>query len=307
MLTTLQTCGERFRRRYIDKDRRPSGVKAKRGQAVHKVANIAHDRQMSATIEATGGQISLVGDDPLRRKILAESLPAVEEAKDLAATHFAAAIADGVAYNDDEKKEGEAKVRGVELDKAVQMSSFYVERHAPTIDPVAVERDIIIKPTGVDFEIRGIVDLASRENFEPANEEERAQAVLSGIPMGEIEIVHELKTKDKRPSWDAARKSQQLTLYALIRHAQTGKPPDFIAQTSLTLQKKGVVHDHQRAVRTRDDLNAVTERLNSGIEAVERGVFTPANPDAWWCSAKYCDYYADCPFAIGRVSVAVTS
>jgi hypothetical protein len=291
MLTTLQMCGERFRRRYIDKDRRPSGIKAKRGQAVHKVANIAHDRQLAAKVELVARGVT-EGDFVAHAN---ESLPSGEEAEDLAATHFAAAIEGGVAYNDDEKKEGEAKVRGVELDKAVKMSSFYVARHAPTVDPVAVERDIVIKPKGVDFEIRGIVDLASRENFQPANEDERAQAVLSGVPIGEIEIVHELKTKDKRPSWDAARKSQQLTLYALIRHAQTGKPPDFIAQTS----------DHQRAVRTRDDLNAVTHRLNSAIEAVNRGIFIPTNPDSWWCSAKYCDYYADCPFAIGRVSVAV--
>jgi hypothetical protein len=32
------------------------------------------------------------------------------------------------------------------------------------------------------------------------------------------------------------------------------------------------------------------------VEAVKRGVFVPANPDSWWCSRAYCDYFEDCPY-----------
>jgi len=40
------------------------------------------------------------------------------------------------------------------------------------------------------------------------------------------------------------------------------------------------------------------------MDSVRRGSFVPANPDSWWCSQKYCQFWSDCRFAMGRPSSA---
>lgn len=278
MLYTMQQCGERFRRRYVDRDFRPSGIKAKRGIAVHRVSKEAHSRQLRGKIE--------------KRERYRFDVPTIQEAQDLAAESFDNAVAEGVAYTSEEREFGEAKVRGIEKDHAVQMAGFYVEQPAPTIDPLGVEERIIIRPAGSDDEIQGIVDLVAEEVFsEPATD---------GVMVNEV--VHDLKTADRSPREGAAESSQQLKLYALLRTAvRGGTPPDRVRLNTLVRTRTGktsfVV---QSATPTAEDLQAVANRLNSAMEAVRRGLFVPANPDSWWCSARYCEYYSDCPFALGR-------
>ena len=289
-LFTLQQCGERFRRRYVEKDWRPSGIKAKRGTAVHKVAGESHMRQFRAK-EA---------GKPLEEYLVA--VPSVEEAKDIAAESFNRAVMEGVAYTDDEKAEGEDKVRGAEKDVAVAMAEQYVGAVAPRIDPIGVERRVVIKPEGTDIEIVGVVDLISEERELGTWDPENGPVIVADRAMRRrVEVVNDLKTADRQPQEGAVERSQQLALYALIRTAETGKPPDKLRLRTMVRTRTGKVSTvEQTGERSQSDLEAVAQRLNAAIETVRRGVFVPANPDSWWCSEKYCEYWGDCVFALGK-------
>jgi PD-(D/E)XK nuclease superfamily len=282
-LFALQQCGERFRRRYIERDFRPSGVRAKRGTAVHKVASESHMRQLRAKELGQPKEEYLVG-----------ALPTEEEAKDVAATAFDAAMGEGCVFSEEEAFVGKEKVAGEQKDAAIAMSSLYVGSVAPRIDPVGVERKVVIRPADSDVEISGIVDLVSEEDDVPDGDGRR-------IKLGRIEVVNDLKTADRQPQEDAADRSQQLALYALIRTAETGRPPDKVRLRTLVKTRTNKVSAVEQTVRKEPaDLEAVAQRLNVAIETVKRGVFVPANPDSWWCSEKYCEFWTDCVFALGR-------
>ena len=306
-LYVAQQFGEKFRRIYPERDFRPSGVRAKRGTAVHRVANEAHVRQLRA--KEAGRP---------REEYLSIVLPTIEEAKDIAADSFQQAMQEGVAWTDDEKAVGEAKVAGEEKDKAVRMGAHYVGIVAPRIDPVAVERKTVIRVPGMNDEIAGIVDLVSVEaplsplpeldlSLEPKLVTERRVRV-AGLDEME-EVVNDLKTSDRSPQEDAAERSQQLPLYALIRTAETGKVPDKLRLRTLVQTRTGKVsHVEQTTATTRENLDAVAARLSAAMDSVRRGSFVPANPDSWWCSQKYCQFWNDCRFAMGRpASVVVPS
>lgn len=254
-LATLQQCGEKFRRKYLERQWSPSSPAALRGTVVHKVARTA-----------------------LLRKMRERALPTVEEAKDLAATEFDLSWKAGVQLSKEEAAEGAAKIEAHSKDFAVDLAGFHVARVAPAIEPVGVERKIIVRPKDSDLEINGVIDLIDRR------------------PEGEV--IRDLKTSQKSPSKDAADKSQQLSIYAMIRMAEVGQLPHHLTLDTLVRTPARADKSHVSLDTTRDseDVNALVNRINTAVEAVKRGVFVPASPTEWYCSAKYCEFFASCVY-----------
>lgn len=255
-LTMLQQCGERFRRRYIERELMPPAPRMIRGTAVHRVAAQSYLRKMDT-----------------------RTLPSVEEARDLGATEFDRVWQQGVALSDDEAKQGERAVRDASKDFAVDLSGYHVAAVAPAVDPVGIERKITVKPKDSDLVIHGTLDLIDR------------------TPSGG-ESIRDLKTAEKSPPSDAADKSQQFTLYGLIRMAEIGALPevftlDTLVRTPVRAEKKHVV---LHTTRDADDVGALVNRINLAVEAVKRGIFVPADPSDWRCSKAYCEYFATCPY-----------
>src|SRR5207244_7327628 len=130
-------------------------------------------------------------------------------------------------------------------DFAVDLAEFHVQRVAPTVDPIAVERLIIVRPRDSDLEIHGTLDLIAKP---------------SGImDLGATEVIRDLKTSEKSPPADAAELSQQLTYYSLIRQAEGGAMPsrvglDHLVRTPKTSTKKYIP---QRTTRDRADVVAL--------------------------------------------------
>lgn len=256
-LSALERCGEAFRRRYIEKEIISPSPRMLRGTVVHAVA--------------TQG---------LLRKLHGEDLPSVEEAKDLAATEFDATWRGGVSLNQDEVMAGVRMVEAESKDFAVDLSAFHVERVAPAIQPVAVERKIIVRPKDSDLVIHGTLDL------------------VASTPQGEA--IHDLKTSQKSPNKNAAETSQQLSMYAVLRFAEVGTLPerltlDYLVRTPARLERKHVALETTRTV---EDVRAMVNRLNKAVEAVQRGVFLPTNPENWWCSRQWCSYFETCPYVV---------
>jgi hypothetical protein len=135
-LNLLATCGEAFRRRYVEGERFPSSPRQLRGRAVHHVAQTAYTRVLHA-----------------------EALPTAEEAHDLAATRFESDWSEGVQLEPDEQVAGEQFTKGESLDFAVDLAGFHVTRVAPTVQPVAVEEAMTAQLPESDVLVHGIIDL----------------------------------------------------------------------------------------------------------------------------------------------------
>jgi hypothetical protein len=254
-LACLERCGEQFRRRYIEKERVPPSPRMLRGTVVHRVASTS-----------------------MLRKLEPKEIPTVEEAKDLAATHFEQEWAGGVSFDQEPTQESVATAKAGAKDFAVDLSGFFVEELAPAINPIAVERRITVKPKDSDLVIHGTIDL------------------IAAGPDGEV--IRDTKTSEKSPAKDVADKSQQLTMYAVIRMAETGQLPagltlDYLVRTPARLDRKHVpVH----STRDREDVGTMVHRINKAVEAVQKGVFMPTNPENWWCSRAWCEYHPSCVY-----------
>jgi hypothetical protein len=254
-LLTVEQCGEKYRRRYIERDIFPPSPRMLRGTVVHRAASRS-----------------------LLQKMETEELPSTEEVMDLAASDFDRTWRDGVLMSLEERQEGAGAVRDRSMDFAVDLSGFHVQKVAPSIRPIGVERKIVVAPNDSDLEISGTIDL------------------IDQTPTGEV--IRDLKTSEKSPPPSTAETSQQLTMYGLLRVAEVGRIPekfslDYLVRTPVKNEKKHVVLD---TTRDRSDLQALINRINMAVEAVKRGVFMPAPPDAWYCSPTWCEYYDTCPY-----------
>jgi len=271
-LSKLQRCAESYRRSEVEGEPEPTSPAAIRGSAVHHVAKVA-----------------------LRRKLRAENqnaaLPSIEEAKALAADDFEERWKAADLRIMDAEEDGAdvlAKARGESKDTAVALAGYHVGSVAPGMTVVAVERKITVKPRNSDLVIHGTLDLVVEALSTPP------------WPLGHepAEDIHDLKTGTKSPQRDAAHRSQQLSMYALIRLAETGKAVDGLVldhvyrTPGLGLLK----HVEQRTTRDQGDFDALVNRINVATEAVTRGTFLPADPTSWFCSQKWCGYWPTCPY-----------
>jgi len=291
-LQTILRCGEMYRLKFVENRREPNKLYFARGAAVGEVVQISHTRQMNAKAASAVDQRTL----PI---LLAESLPTAEEARDLAADKFEQKVQEGGYILSDEDKEAGndsfEKAKGAEKDATVDMAETYVVQVAPAINPVAVERKIVVEPKGVDFLLSGVIDLI----------EEQTPEVLEGksgvvdVPIDKPrEVIRDTKTKAKAPKATEADESGQLTMYAMLRRLETGELPgalalDHVVRTpggAKTKPKNYVVR--QYTTRDIEDIRTLYHRINVAIQAAEKEVYLPAPEGAWFCNAKWCFYHA---------------
>lgn len=262
-LTTLQQCAHKFKLKYLDKQWRTSGYQAKRGIAVHHVAKEAHKRQM-VSMKLWEGSVPELSEDP-------GSPRSVEEAKDIAAREFEKAVQQGIALSAKDRLVPEAELRASQKDSAIALSALYVSDVAPSIKPIAVERKVEVKPRDMGITIMGYIDLVEDD-------------------LGEV--IRDLKTGDKAPFKDAATYSQQLTMYNMIRASETRKIPResklvHLIRTPTAHETSVVV---QSTTRDIEDLRRLRERLMTAVEAVDKGVFVPADQAAAGSPCSWCEY-----------------
>lgn len=271
-LTTLQLCGHKWYLRYVKRDWRPVGYAAKRGSTVHHVAKEIHKRQM---VEA-----KLWDGPPPEFTELPGSERSVEEARDLAAQNFEKQVAErgGVVLTDKEKDMREEEVKKQHKDAAIDLSALYVFDVAPPVKPVAIERRVEIHPKNMDITINGVIDLVEND-------------------LGDV--IRDLKTSEKTPYKDAAANSQQLTLYNMIRYAETRVMPResrlvHLVRTPKTADMSVVT---QTTTRDMDDIKSLVARIKTAVDAVDKGVFVPADPSAPGSPCQWCEFSdGTCPY-----------
>ena len=209
----------------------------------------------------------------MKRRMDAGLLPALEEVKDNAASEFDMQWLSGVLLSEEDKAEGMATVRDRAKDMAVNLSGLHRTAVAPGIVPKGVEYRIDVKPKDSDITIAGTLDLLADQ--------------------GGLDWIRDTKTGEKSPNGDAAERSQQLTMYGLIRLAEVGALPAGYQQDHLvqTPARRDLKYVPLKTSRDMEDMRLLVNRINTATESVRRGSFVPCPPDHWACSATWCDYF----------------
>lgn len=194
-----------------------------------------------------------------------------DEIKDIARDALNINWQRGVRLVGDELKESQKKLKGEAVDDAVTLSTLHHKELAPSIEPIDIQRFWKLELPNYPYDMTGRIDIE------------------------EPEKTRDVKTSAKSPSWDEAHSSRQLTIYALARKITKGtgwkkQSLDYLIRTKTP---KFVVLDTER---TEEDFEAVFRLYERAMFIIEKGAFMP-NTDGWWCSDRYCGYWADkCPF-----------
>jgi len=134
-------CGEAFRRRYLERDRRPAGTAALIGKAVH--AGIELD---------------------LRHKMEHGELLSAPDVQDATSSAFdAIREKDGVALTDDELAKPERTVFGDAKDVAIDCASLYHQEVAPGVDPADLEVRLYVEIDDFPYDLIGYADIIEKD------------------------------------------------------------------------------------------------------------------------------------------------
>jgi hypothetical protein len=221
------------------------------------------------------------GVDEATRLNLSQKVKSRQEApEDVVADAAAQAVDEGfageLALTEEEQTVGTDKLKGRTKDTAVGLALLHRAKVSPTFQPVAVQKKITLTPNpkALSKSLVGYLDV-----------EDEAGAV------------RDTKSSKRTPGGDAAEKSDQLTMYALLTKAQKGTLPSAVILDTLIETEAGNRSiDTKRSVRTDADLDRLVLRLQAAEKSIQAGLFLPTNPESWWCSRNWCGYYRMCPF-----------
>lgn len=190
-----------------------------------------------------------------------------------------------ITVNEEDAEEGWTSSEGDAIDAAVAMAGHHHSSAAPGILPTAVQRPFTMDVNGAAMPLQ----------------------VVGTIDVEEADSIRDTKTSGKSPKKTMADESIQLTMYSLAKlqcdDVKPGKVVlDYIVRTP---KRKDLKLVQLESRRTMDDLPPLMQRIAMSSRIIQAGLFTPADPSAWWCSSKFCSYHATCPYAVRPVSVAV--
>lgn len=257
-LDTFAKCGEKYRRRYVERDyRRVYGVGMLIGKGVH------------AGAEADS-----------RHKIEQEKpLPKAETVEIAVAGYEAEQDAEDTEFVNDEQAPAGPADFAAGKDKTARVAETYADDVSPAIvRPRFVEEPFELTLPTADpekrFLVRGIIDLATWDGD-----------------------VVDLKITGKRWNQDRIDESFQHTVYGWGHKILTGEyPTRFAVENLVHFKRKAPERNRLDSGRGEGDYRAAWNRLAETAATIEAGRFPPAPLGAWWCSAKWCEYFHDCPY-----------
>ena len=116
------------------------------------------------------------------------------------------------------------------------------------------------------------------------------------IPEG----VQDLKTGAKVKTQSDIDGDVQFSVYAALHVQKYGKLPGKIIIDNIVDRagKTKTTTEYVQFTTTRgpEVFDALARRINTVTRGIEAGMFMPATPGAWWCSAKSCGYYRTCGY-----------
>ena len=188
----------------------------------------------------------------------------------------------GIRLSEEEAQGGIRKAKGATIDKAVALSGLHYEKVAPLLNPTEVESEFILELEKYPYDIAGKIDIIEGNKS-----------------------VRDTKTSGKCPNKNAADISDQLTMYYLAQKIKTGIAPeklylDYLYQTPKNKICKNITIP---TARNDEDLKVLLALIEQAMLVLKKGAFTPASPDFWMCSKKWCGYWNLCKFSRKHTSI----
>jgi len=220
-----------------------------------------------------GGSVHSAAEDNLRQKIESGRDMPANDVVELAESHFLTRVAGGVALDSDEIGQNLSVVQGRALDTTVRLARLHALHQAPKLRPIAVEEVIRVSLPDLPRDLLAVIDVVEVD-----------------------EMLRDIKTTKKAKDQEEADISNQLSAYNFAWQVKTGKAPPRLALDVLV--DTGSQQFRQELVTTRDDQDTriFGRKFVTMCQQVEAGIFPPAPPGVWWCSAKYCGYHSSCDF-----------
>jgi hypothetical protein len=180
---------------------------------------------------------------------------------------------EGITLSPDEKVRGQKVIMGEAKDRTAKMASVLMTQVAPRYQPVTVEETVNVPLPTSSHDLKGIIDLEAEGG-----------------------TIVDLKTSARAWNQERVDKSIQLPFYGMMKRALTGKDPEAVVVENIVDGSKMSNVTFSRKVGM-NDYETVIRRLNRILEGINKGVYTPANPEtSWWCSSTWCGYWTTCPF-----------
>jgi RecB family exonuclease len=221
--------------------------------------------------------------DLTKKKDSGKLLPA-DEVHDIARDALLEEWARGdIVVDEADAEDGWSGSKGDAVDASVDMAGFHHKAAAPAIEPTAVQRRWVLDINGMDLQLAGTIDIQEG-----------------------LKAIRDTKTAAKSPVRDLADKSLQLTTYSLAVRQLDGRIPeavqlDYVVRTP---KRKDLKLVQLQSKRTDADMGHLVRRIEQAARVIESGMFSPAPPDAWYCSHKYCSFFEICPYAARPVTIA---
>lgn len=224
-----------------------------------------------------GGAFHVGAEVNFKQKIETHrDLPA-KDIVDAAVAAFDQKAAGELVLTEEETSRGAKTVLGEAKDELAGLAECHAYEQAPDYQPVAVEHKTRIVFPNATHDLLGITDLRDDQGR-----------------------VVDFKTAGKKPPQADADTSVQLTIYAAAHRIETGADPSEVRLDAVTKTKTPKRHVISSS-RGEGDYRALVSQVNAMFSTVgllsQAGVepWPAASVGAWWCSAKFCGYWATCP------------
>ena len=221
---------------------------------------------------AIGRSVHKAAEENHKHKLLKEEDLPKDYLQDFARDTYVKIVENEGVYLAPEELDQAKKIIAEGLDSSVKLTGLYRDKIAPEIFPFLIEKEIHIKVNNFPVLFRGTIDLLTK-NF----------------------LIYDFKTGHKKWTEEQAENSLQPTFYWQMVKAVTGRSPEGFVFKVL-IDKKEPEIQTLVTKRTDEDFLVIIRMAEVVLKAVETGLFPPTNPSNWWCSPKFCGYYATCPY-----------
>lgn len=169
--------------------------------------------------------------------------------------------------------ESPTKMAGKIKDGGIKMVSAFHTQQSPAIQPVRVEETIDVAFSGDFPKLTMILDRVD------INEE-----------IGEVKFV------SKSPAADDIENDLQLTIYDLGYRYKYGHRPTKLKKHWAVDTKEVTTLTQEAPSRHSDTIRRLMWRIQSIMDAMQKGVIIPAPSGSWWCSENWCGYWDICKY-----------
>lgn len=222
-------------------------------------------RMPIGAMATTGSSVDAAVSHNMAHKVRTGECVSLEEALDVCSTDFEKRVSE-TAFKEDETP-GECK------DAALSIVKTHTQGLATALQPVAVQQEFIVE-TDAGFDVGGTIDIVEKDG-----------------------TIRDTKTSSRqRAASYEVNRSFQPALYDYAFTAMTGTQSPGWAFDIFTRPTKTLAPEYKPKFGkvTAADHEWLFNGINQVHRAITAGIALPAPEGSWYCSEKWCEYWAIC-------------